>query len=614
MLATLLALAAGFTVVSAQPAHAAVVTFTIDGITYSADDANSAAGATVTDYDPAVGGHEVVIPDTVSYLSQDYAVTTIGTRGFENNALISVDIPDTVTTIGNNAFHGNALTHVTIPNSVITIDDWAFYVNDLTSVTIGNSVTTIGNNAFYGNDLTSLVIPDSVTTIGNLAFYRNNLTSLVIPNSVTTIGMQAFYDNDLTSLTIGESVTSIGMIAFDENAQLTEVVFEGDAPGITVVANLGPFGPAAGKTLYYFPGAIGFDTGHWQEYGTAVPITVTFDAHGGSGSMPPQAMAPTTPLIANTFTREGYFFIGWNTEADGTGDTYTDGADYSFTDDVTLYAQWAINTYTVTYDTGDGTDVSPATVEHGQILTAPTTPTREGYTFTGWYTDLDTTVDFDFDTPIVDDITLYAGWNINTYTVTYNTGEGPAVLTEGVNHGDLLTAPTTPTREGYTFTGWYTDLDTTVDFDFDTPIVDDITLYAQWAINTYTVTFDTGEGSPVLAEGAEHGDLLTAPANPTREGYTFTGWYPNQDAIVSFDFATPITEDLTLYAGWEAVVVPITVGDDTTATDTESGDQLAATGGTPNTPALLVAALAITAGAGLLLYRRWGASTGAGEA
>ena len=412
MTAGAVVLALACTLLVAQPAHAAPMTFTDAlGITYEADNVDPGAGATATAYDPVVGGPIVDIPDTVTHDGDDYPVTTIGDWAFAHNSLTEVTIPDSVTTIDGYAFAYNSLAEVTIPDSVTTIGAYAFARNSLAEVTIPDSVTTIGGWAFVHNSLAEVTIPDSVTTIGNRAFAYNSLAEVTIGDSVTTIGDSAFRGNALTGVTIPDSVTAIGAEAFSDNDSLSVVRFEGDAPTVFTAAGLsGSFGEAAGKTLYVYSSATGFTSPTWEGYTIAVVSTVGFDPNGGSGVMPVQAESETTTLTSNDFTRDGHSFTGWNTSADGTGVGYADGAEYDFAADVTLYAQWTLNTYTVTFDAGEGDAVAPVVVIHGAALVAPAEPTRVGYTFTGWFTDADATVLFDFDAPVTSGLTLYAGW------------------------------------------------------------------------------------------------------------------------------------------------------------------------------------------------------------
>ncbi len=121
---------------------------------------------------------------------------------------------------------------------------------------------------------------------------------------------------------------------------------------------------------------------------TALPShTVTFDANGGDGAMAPQTANVPTALTANAFTYTGYTFQGWNTAADGSGTAYADEAVYDFAADVTLYAQWTANTYTITYNAGPGGSISgetSQTVEYGQDGTEVEAVPASGYRFTGW--------------------------------------------------------------------------------------------------------------------------------------------------------------------------------------------------------------------------------------
>ena len=222
--------------------------------------------------------------------------------------------------------------------------------------------------------------------------------------------------------------------------------------------------------------------------------------HGGD------AEAPADP------TRTGYTFTGWDKE-------FT-----NITADLVVTAQYEINTYTVTFKDWDGTVLKTQEVQYGGDAEAPADPTRVGYTFTGW--------DKAF-TNITADLVVTAQYSINTYTVTFKDWNGTVLKTQEVQYGGDAEAPADPTRVGYTFTGW--------DKAF-TNITADVVVTAQYEINTYTVTFKDWDGTVLKTQEVQYGGDAEAPADPTRVGYTFTGW----------DKAfTNITADLVVTAQYE---------------------------------------------------------------
>ena len=162
--------------------------------------------------------------------------------------------------------------------------------------------------------------------------------------------------------------------------------------------------------------------------------------------------------------------------------------------------------HTVTFKDWDGIVLKTQEVQHGGDAEAPADPTRVGYTFTGW--------DKAF-TNITADLVVTAQYEINTYTVTFKDWDGTVLKTQEVQHGGDAEAPADPTRVGYTFTGW--------DKAF-TNIMADLVVTAQYEINTYTVTFKDWDGTELKTQEVQYGGDAEAPADPTRTGYTFTGW------------------------------------------------------------------------------------------
>ena len=165
-----------------------------------------------------------------------------------------------------------------------------------------------------------------------------------------------------------------------------------------------------------------------------------------------------------------------------------------------------VTKHTVTFKDWNGTVLKTQSVYHTGAATAPANPTRTGYTFTGW--------DKAF-TNVTADLVVTAQYSANTYTVTFKDWNGTVLKTQQVQYGGAATAPATPTRTGYTFTGW--------DKAF-TNVTADLVVTAQYSINTYTVTFKDWNGTVLKTQQVQYGGAATAPANPTRAGYTFTGW------------------------------------------------------------------------------------------
>ena len=230
---------------------------------------------------------------------------------------------------------------------------------------------------------------------------------------------------------------------------------------------------------------------------------------------------------------------------DGNGNSYEPGA--SVPADVTeLTAQWTAPTYAVTLNTNGGT-INSGNVTgytYGVGATLPTDVTRTGYTFKGWYDNENLT-----GSPVtaiggaeMGNKEYWAKWEINQYTITFDTNGGSEIAPITQDYGTEITAPDNPTRKGYTFKGWDKEIPETMP-------AENITVKAQWEINQYTITFDTNGGSEIAPITQDYGTEITAPDNPTRKGYTFKGW----------DKEIPKTmpaENITITARWKDTEKP----------------------------------------------------------
>ena len=243
-------------------------------------------------------------------------------------------------------------------------------------------------------------------------------------------------------------------------------------------------------------------------------FTVTFLGNGGvelskqTVDWNTAAEAPEAPVV------EGYTFKGWDT-------------DFSkVTKDLEVNALYEINKYTVTFVDWDGKELSKQTVDWDGAAIYPSDPKREGHTFTGW----DKAIDH-----VKADLTVTAQYKINTFTVTFYDHDGKVISTQTVNWNEAAKAPEAPAWEGHTFTAWDTDFEH-VKADLDIKPVYDTILY--------TVKFVDWNGNELKAEKVEYGKSATAPVNPVRDGYIFTGWDKAFDNI---------TGDLTVTAQYEAI-------------------------------------------------------------
>lgn len=396
-----------------------------------------------------------------------------------------------------------AAADVTIPSRykgkpVTVIDPVAFYNNSaVTSVTIPDSVTAIPDYAFgYCSQLTNISIPNSVTFIGFSAFNScTSLKSITLPSSLSTIQSYAFYNcENLKTIRIPVSVTSIGNYAFDVCPSLMTVTYPGS------------------KTQWDDNITKGSNNDVLENKLVCNKLEATFTADGTTFAQPQtinrgeKFTKPTEP------SKENHTFAGWYN-----GDEKFDfDADTTNAPNVlNLVAKWDINQYTVQFVSDYGS-FADQTVEHGGIINTDelTIPTVEGFTFDGWYADKTYNTKFDFNTSITSNTTVYAKWTAKDYEVSFITEHGKTPTSQNVPYNKTATNPGELTAEGYTFIGWYADEAHKTKFDFSTPITGDTKVYAKWEKNapvlpdTYALNVS---GAFVYVDGVD----VTAPAGDT---------------------------------------------------------------------------------------------------
>ena len=534
------------------------------------------------------------------------SVTSIGNYAFSGcTGLTSIEIPSSVTSIGQNVF-ANCTSLTSFAIHCTRVGGYMFSgCTGLTSIEIPSSVTSIGNYAFYGcTGLTSVEIPSSVTSIGISAFEGckgltsaiiqcNNLSSSMFRGCIAlrSIELSATvqninYNNDtfngctnLESIMIdpnntkytsrdnsGNEVNAI-IIKSDHSLYLgckntvipinvTKICYPGFAgyinmsavfiPSSVTIINRDTFFGWTSQQKIYCEVASKPDNWHssWN-YGCSADViwnarSAVFESNGTRVASQYFVNGGRVTQPTNVI-RDGYTLAGWYTDANCTNKYNFNAA---ATASLTLYAGWNC---TVSFETFGGSYVRSNSVVTNHKVTNPGTVYKSGgFVFAGWYTDAECTNQYNFDSLVTENMTLYARWN---YSVSFNSNGGTNVGTQSIVSGGKASRPTDPRRTGYTFIGWYLGNEV---YDFDTPVVQPLTLQARWQPNVNTINFDLnggiGEAEP---QEVESGKMVTKPNDPTNENYAFAGWYLNNS---QYYFGSVVTSSFTLQAKWGYVV------------------------------------------------------------
>jgi len=514
----------------------------------------------------------------------------------------------------------------TIGRNVTVADGGKLEFNISTDAATHNGLEISAGRDFTFSGASTLTITSSadasagtytLVTGGNAITY-SSLPTLVLPNGWT--GIVGVSGNSLL-LTIYTGSGAPVTLTYDANGASSGTAPVDNGPytsgsTVTVLGNTGGLvktgytfagwnTAANGSGMAYAPGAtftIPVNTTLYAQW-TANAYTITFNANGG-GTPSPTAKSVSygsTYGTLATVTRTGYTFNGWFTAASG-GTQVTAATTVTITADQTLYAQWSASSYTVAFDANGGGTPSPASilVTYGSAYGTLATVTRTGYTFNGWFTATSggTQVTSATTVAITANQTLYAQWTANTYAVTFNANGGgtPSPTGKTVTYDATYGTLATVSRTGYSLVGWFTAASggTLVTSATTVAITANQTLYAQWAADTYTVTFDANGGdtpspaSKSVTYGSTYGTLATT----SRAGNSFNGWFTAVSGGTQVTSATTvaITADQTLYAQWTSLAPEINVA--VAGSPVADGGYHAVTGTTASTGTPLTFAIA----------------------
>ncbi|MBM5720812.1 leucine-rich repeat domain-containing protein [Listeria ivanovii] len=456
------------------------------------------------------------------------------------------------------------------PLGILTnLTELSLYSNHLSDIGTLASLTNLKKLNLMDNQISNLAPISNLTNLTDLNLSTNqisdlkpisnltNLTVLQVPtnqledispiSSLPNLEFLTLYTNQISDLSPLENLTKLKQLFFYDNkvsdvspiANLTSL--QELSAGTNQISDLTPLAKLTRLTQ------LGLD----KQKVTSQPVKYQ------SNLVVPNAVKNVTGALINpaTISDNGTYTnpdITWNLPS------YTNEVSYTFDQSVTIGRGTATFSGTVTQPLKaifnvkyhvNGNETATE-VESGNLLTEPKAPTKTGYTFAGWFDAETGGTKWDFLTNKMptNDIDLYAQFTINDYTATLN--EDGKTSTQTVKYQELLQEPPTPTKEGYTFKGWYDAKTGGNKWDFTTSKMPakDITLYAQFSANSYTVTLDV-DGKQTKQK-ADYQSLVKEPKAPTKAGYTFTGWYDAEKGGNKWDFASDKmpANDITLYA------------------------------------------------------------------
>ena len=538
-----------------------------------------------------IGAHAFQNCGKLKSVTLPSTLTTIGNETFNRTGLTSISIPASVTSIGDFAFQScDNMTSIRIEDSETPLSLAGTYSerplwNSATTIYIGRNLTLTGEDVNYPllENATSVEFGPQVSAIPNYLFSGvTTLSSVKVPwLTPITLNATTFHEDTYTNATLwvpggtmdayetatnwtsfvhkdfasfvvsitgsAHGTLAVGEISSTNNETATTLIDRGENAVFTVT-------PATGYELTNFTVNSVAQTPTAGQYTvedlsadqtvvagfTPIEYDLTLTLNDGTASNPATYTIETTTFTLNNPTKAGYDFAGW--KLNGVGEammtvTIAKGS----TGHLAYTATWTPIVYNIalTLDGGEAENPSTYTIESAAITL--NNPTKTGHTFKGWK--------LNGEGVAMMEVTIAAGstghlaytatWQVNQYTITFNSNGGTGIDAIKLDYGTEVEAPANPTRIGYTFAGWLPEVPATIP-------AEDITCVAQWTINQYTITFNTAGGSDIAPIVQDYATAVVAPANPTRDGYTFAGW--------DKDIPTNIpAENVTITATWTPV-------------------------------------------------------------
>ena len=453
----------------------------------------------------------------LEYVDVPNSITKIS--GFDEcRNLKSIYIPEGVTSIGYHAFWGcSSLTSIVIPGTVTEFGQSSFqYCSGLTSVVLSEGITKIGYSAFENcRSLSKITLPKSLETIEGCAFRGcTMLPSIFIPEGVKAINNFVFVNcTNLDSISLPHSLTTIGNDVFYNCNKLAYVAAKMEEPlhitekTFSNRSNAALFVLKRCKEKYA-------SAAYWNEFKEITTIKHKITYIVDSEQYKEYELDETEGITPESEpTKEGYTFSGWSEIPEIMPDH-----------EVTVTGSFTINKYKLTYLV-DGEEYKTYDVEYGTAITPETAPTKEGYTFSGW--------SWIPSKMPAEDVTVTGTFTINKYKLTYMVN-GENYKSYDVEYGQSITPEGEPTKEGYTFSGW--------SWIPSKMPAEDVTVTGTFTANHYKLIYMV-DGAVYKSIDVACDDPITPEAEPTKEGYTFSGWsyipkkMPAEDVTVTGTFS-----------------------------------------------------------------------------